>query len=129
MDRMKQLEIYRDLIVKAPIVIRADGNNFHKLVLKCGFNKPFDRRFHIAMVETGKEVMKKTGYMISLTYVFSDELNYLFLKDSHLPYNGRVEKILTIIASYTSSIFQKNLNKIEKYLDPIAFDARIVKLP
>ena len=104
------MKIYRNLTVKAPIVVRVDGDNFHKLTSKCNFRKPFDEKFHKLVTETAREIMEEIGYAITLTYTFSDELNYLFLKDSHLPYNGRTEKASLLNGFIHILHFSKEIN-------------------
>jgi len=127
-SRFKKWEIYSNEIVEAPLIVRIDGNNFHKITDRCGMAKPFDERFHLSMVETAKDLMVKTGLNISLAYTASDEISLLFLKDTHLPFRGRIEKILSILSSYASSSLQNHLRISFSYEGLLSFDARIVKI-
>jgi len=127
-SRFKEWEIYSGETVEAPIIVRLDGKNFHKLASRCGLAKPFDERFHLAMVEAAGDLMTKTGLNISLAHTASDEISLLFLRDAHLPFRGRIEKILSILASYASSSLQNRLRDIFSYQGLLSFDARIVKI-
>ena len=80
------------------------------------------------MIETAKALMMEAGFSISVAHTASDEISLLFLSDSHLPFNGRIEKILSILPSYASSFLQNCLRKHFSYEKPVSFDARIVKV-
>jgi len=127
-SRFKEWEIYSKESVRAPLIVRLDGNNFHKLACRCGLAKPFDEGFHLVMVETAEDLMTKTGLNISLAHTASDEISLLFLRDAHIPFNGRIEKILSVLASYASSSLQNRLRDRFSYRGLISFDARIVKV-
>jgi len=108
--------------------VRIDGNNFHRITSKCGMAKPFDERFHLSMVKTAKDLMTETGLNISLAHSTSDEISLLFLEDTHLPFKGRIEKILSILPSYASSSLQNYLKDDFSYEGLLSFDARIIKI-
>jgi len=127
-EKFKMLEIYHEKCIKAPLIIRLDGNNFQKLIAKCNFKKPFDKDFHELMIKTAKTILTKTSFHALLVHVASDELSFFFPKDSYLPYKGRIEKLISLLAAYTTSCFQAYLTKKIDYKDPISFDARIVKV-
>jgi len=127
-SRFKGWEIYSKESVETPLIVRIDGNNFHKITNRCGMAKPFDKRFHLSMVEAAKDLMTETGLNISLAYTMSDEISLLFLKDTHLPFKGRVEKILSILSSYASSSLQNHLRDCFSYEGLLSFDARIIKI-
>lgn len=127
-EKFRLREAYSKLSVKAPVFIRTDGDGFHKLASKCGFKKPFDEELHSIMVKAALNVIKNSGFHISLAYIYSDEVSYLILKDGHLPHSGRVEKIVSLLSAYTASSFQKMLNEVKSYDGAIAFDARVVKV-
>ena len=127
-SKLKRWEVYSGETVTAPVIVRLDGRNFHRLADRCGLTKPFDEKFHLAMVETARDLMIETGMNISLAHTASDEISLLFLRDAHLPFKGRIEKILSILASYTSSSLQNRLREIFSYRSPLSFDSRIVKV-
>jgi tRNA(His) 5'-end guanylyltransferase len=127
-EKFRLREVYSKLIVEAPIFVRVDGDGFHKLASKCGFRMPFDDGFHDAMVEAALNVIKNSGFHISLAYIYSDEISYLILKDVHLPHSGRIEKIVSLLSAFTTSSFQRIISKARSYDETVAFDARIVKV-
>jgi tRNA(His) 5'-end guanylyltransferase len=127
-QKLKLLELYREECIEAPLIVRLDGNNFQRLIAKCDFKKPFDKDFHEIMIKTAKKILTKTSFHASLAHVASDELSFFYPKDSCLPYKGRVEKLISLLAAYTTSCFQTHLIKKVNYKDPISFDARIVKV-
>jgi len=127
-SKFKGWEIYSRETVKAPIIVRMDGRGFHRVADECGMKRPFDERFHKSMIETVKALMMEAGFNISIAHTASDEISLLFLRDSHVPFNGRIEKILSILPSYASSFLQNHLRMYFSYEKPISFDARIVKV-
>jgi len=62
--KFRRWEIYSEETVRAPIIVRVDGNNFHKITRICGMSKPLDEKFHHGMVKTAKDLMSKTGLNI-----------------------------------------------------------------
>ena len=127
-SKFRGWEIYSRETVKAPVIVRMDGRGFHRVADECGMERPFDERFHKSMIETAKALMMEAGFNISIAHTASDEISLLFLSDSHVPFNGRIEKILSILPSYASSFLQNCLRKHFSYEKPVSFDARIVKV-
>ena len=122
-----QWQKFQNLTVQPPFIVRLDGNDFHKLPPKHKFKKPFDEKFHFLMVNTAKNLLTKTEFKISLAYTTSDEINLLF-SDNFIPYNGRIEKILSLLASYATSAFQFYLLKVSSKKEFLSFDAKIIKV-
>jgi len=118
---MKKREIYSDLRCAPPFIIRVDGRAFRNSLLRMGFQKPFDSRFAVSMGNAVEMLFKKSGLSPVLGYTFSDEINLLF-KDA--PFDGRVEKLNSIVPSFLSSALTLSL----KVQEPLAFDSRIVPL-
>ncbi len=120
----KNHEIFQDLKIPGNIYffVRCDGRNFKKLLNELGFRKPFDEDFMRKMVETAKEVFR-AGFNPLITYLFSDEINFLFYNP---PFKGRLEKLNSIIPSILSSKLALLLK--ERNNEPIAFDARLILL-
>ncbi len=116
---MKKREIYSDLRCAPPFIIRVDGRTFRNSLLRLGFEKPFDSRFAVSMGNTVEMLFKNSGLSPVFGYTFSDEVNLLF-KD--MPFDGRVEKLNSIVPSFLSSALILSLNLQE----PLAFDSRIV---
>ena len=118
---MKEYEIYSDLRVpvNSKIIIRLDGRSFHSFAQKMGLTKPYDDNFYKVMVEVCKDLFEEFSSIF--IYTFSDEISILLDK---IPFNGRIEKINSVFASFTSSSFA--LNYDEDFPKPVAFDSRII---
>ncbi|MBC7086066.1 MAG: tRNA 5'-guanylyltransferase [Methanomethylovorans sp.] len=116
---MKKREIYSDLRCAPPFIIRVDGRNFRNSLLRMGFEKPFDSRFAVYMANTVEMLFKKSGLSPVFGYTFSDEINLLF---KNLPFDGRVEKLNSVVSSFLSSALTLSL----KTNEPLAFDSRII---
>jgi len=123
-----------------PFLIRLDGCNF-SAVTKKHFDKPFDERFSRTMVKTMLDVLEH--FRARTAYVCSDEITLVFgslcdwdtfarepKKFTHL-FGGRVDKLLSIIAAYTSLRFYVNLPpEIQEDMGHTAlFDARLLLMP
>ncbi len=118
---MKEREIYAGLRVLPPFLMRVDGRAFHQLCSTCSFRRPYDERFSDAMIEATRAIMAQSGLVPLFGYTFSDEISLYFHEDS---FNGRIEKIDSVVASFISSFFTMKLElKI-----PISFDSRIIPM-
>lgn len=118
---MKEREIYSDLRCAPPIIIRIDGRNFKKTLDEIGCEKPYDRMLASAMAGSLELFFTKSGLNPVFAYTFSDEASIIF---ADIPFNGRVEKLDSIIPSFLSSAFT-----ILMGIDiPISFDSRIIPL-
>jgi tRNA(His) 5'-end guanylyltransferase len=107
------------------LFVRLDGWNFHSLTKKLSFDKPYDKFFAKALVEVAKEFF--VTFNSKLAYIFSDELNLLFLKT---PGWKRIEKIDSVFAGIASAKFYSKLK--ERFSEPLprfAFDCRCIPLP
>jgi tRNA(His) 5'-end guanylyltransferase len=118
---MKDREIYAEMRCIPPVVVRADGRNFKNTLSGLGFRKPYDQTFARAMADTAELFIKKSGLSPLFAYTFSDEVSFFFME---LPFEGRVEKIDSVMASFLGSALTINL-QLKK---PVAFDSRIVIL-
>lgn len=121
---MKEYEIYSDLKtpVGSNIVVRLDGRGFHKLAKDLNLEKPYDLNFSNLMVDVCEDLFKEFSPLF--IYTFSDEIS-LVLDD--VPFNGRVEKINSVLASFTSASFHLHLNSYFDSINrPISFDSRII---
>ena len=120
---MKEYEVYSDLRVpvNSKIIIRLDGRSFHSFAQKMELEKPYDDNFYNVMMEVCKELFEEFSPLF--IYTFSDEINILL---DNVPFNGRFEKINSVIASFASSSFTLNYNK--EFSKPVAFDSRIIPI-
>lgn len=116
---MKEREIFSGLRTLSPIIIRLDGRAFHQFLSRQSLQKPFDSRFADAMVQVCTALMTESGLSPVLAYTFSDEIS-LYLTE--LPFEGRIEKLTSVIASFASSALTIAMNAST----PISFDARVI---
>ena len=119
-------EIFSNVKVppKLPLFIRLDGWKFRELTEKPEIKKPFDKKIAQCLVLSAKNIMKT--FAPTLSYIISDEINILFTKQ--IPFNGRIEKINSIISGAISSSFSFNLNKILGIKHLVAFDSRVITI-
>jgi tRNA(His) 5'-end guanylyltransferase len=110
-------EVYADLRVRAPMVVRADGRGFGKLLKEA--KKPHDLDFARAMAGAARGFVEESGLSPSLAFTFSDEISILF---PEAPFNGRLEKIDSVVAGTLSGLLSIGLGKA------VAMDARSIPL-
>jgi tRNA(His) guanylyltransferase len=118
---MKNREVFTNLITVPPVFVRLDGRGFHRLADRLTLARPFDERFHEAMISVLKSLVSVSGLNPDFGYTFSDEISLYF---SGLPFGGRVEKIDSVTASYTASAFSLVIDP----KSPVSFDARIIQV-
>jgi tRNA(His) 5'-end guanylyltransferase len=116
-ERTASWEIYSNLKARSPLVARADGRGFKKILEKC--KKPYDMDFARSMVDAAVRLLEDSGLTPSLAFTFSDEISLIFLE---APFAGRVEKIDSIIASLLSSALSMSLGRV------VSMDCRIVSV-
>ncbi len=110
-------EVYADLRVRAPLVVRADGRGFGALLRKA--KKPYDPNFAKAMARAARTFVEESGLAPAIAFTFSDEINLLF---PVAPFKGRLEKIDSVVAGTLSGHLSLNLGKA------VAMDARSIPL-
>ena len=118
--RMKQYEdqsLSPDYIVKNDeyFIIRLDGRSFSRFT--SGLKKPFDKLFIKAMCYTSADLLEE--FKCKTSYCHSDEITLIFSRQypnekgiyttSHI-FNGRIQKLLSLTASYCSVRFNHHLN-------------------
>lgn len=123
-EQFSQLKVIPDM----PIILRLDGRSFSNYTKQLNLQKPFDERLRNIFIEVSKDFINE--FNPDYVYTFSDEINILF---THPPFNGRVEKINSVFASFVSSSFMKHLFLNKDIFDvdlsklkPVSFDCRIV---
>lgn len=112
----------------SPFIIRLDGASFRKYT--ASMQKPFDPHFTRAMIGTAFGLLEKTSARTA--FVQSDEITLAFPGDTEnkqLLYNGRVQKIASVIAAHASVLFNSFMEKggVEKQM--AIFDARTFSCP
>lgn len=112
-NRMKEYEgreAGRKFMPLLPIIARIDGRGFSKFTKP--FDKPFDTRLASAMRSTTAALVDKTHATIG--YTQSDEITLIFYSpvySSQTFFAGRVQKLTSVLAGMTSSLFLGNLLK------------------
>ena len=127
-------------------IIRLDGRSFSNFT--SGFKQPFDKLFIQAMCYTTADLLDK--FQCRTAYCHSDEITLIFSKQvpgktgqlqTH-PFDGRIQKLLSLTSSYCSVKFNYHLMRLindqevrelyaDKFIDKInlceqMFDARII---
>ena len=110
-------EIYAQLRVRPPFIVRADGRGFSKLLE--GAKKPYDLGFASSMAKAARAFFEESGLRSDLAFTFSDEINLLFTES---PFNGRIEKLDSVIAGFLSGALSLSFGRI------VSMDARVVPL-
>lgn len=100
-----------------PVIVRVDGWRFHRVAEELNLERPFDRRLIEALSQVPYKLMIM-GFPLAFSFLFSDEISFLI--HPPVPWTGRVEKLISVLSSYTSAIVSVLLNY------PASFDARIV---
>ena len=90
-------EIYSSLKARPPLVARADGRGFKKILV--GFKKPYDLNFARSMVGATIGLFEDSGLAATFAFTFSDEISLIFLE---APFAGRIEKVDSLIAGFLS---------------------------
>ncbi len=115
-------EVYSGIEVPdMPFFVRLDGWSFHSLAKKLKFKQPYDKFFANCLVDAAKNFF--IPFNPILCYIFSDEINLLFLKQTSFK---RIEKIDSVFAGIFSAIFSNLLTKKYKKIINAAFDCRVI---
>lgn len=120
---MKEFEVYSSLKVprNSKIIVRLDGRSFHKLAKDLKLQKPYDDNFYKVMANVCEDLFKEFSPI--LVYTFSDEISLLMDK---IPFDGRIEKINSVMASFAASSFVINYGV--DFKKPPSFDSRIIPI-
>lgn len=120
---MKDYEVYSSLKVpkNSKIIVRLDGRSFHQLSKDLKLAKPYDESFYKVLANVCNDLFKEFSPLFA--YTFSDEISLLF---NHVPFDGRIEKIDSVIASFTASSFVMHYDA--DFKKPPAFDSRIIPI-
>lgn len=133
-DRMKLYEMAeagRKCMPLLPIVARIDGRSFSRFTQ--GLERPFDRRLSGLMIDTVKFLVRETN--AACGYTQSDEITlawYASSFDSQILFDGRISKLVSVLASLTTVYFNHELphRLPPEYADRLPhFDARVWNLP
>ncbi|MBO6031782.1 MAG: tRNA(His) guanylyltransferase Thg1 family protein [Prevotella sp.] len=103
-DRLKKYEglsTSRQLMPNCPVYARIDGRAFHTLCK--GLKKPYSMAFIHTMQEVCKYLVEEVG--AALGYVQSDEISLGWTDYSKAPFEGRIHKLESVLASMASAKF------------------------
>jgi tRNA(His) 5'-end guanylyltransferase len=111
-------------------MIRLDGNGFSKWTK--GLKRPYDERMTNLMIDTTKFLAEKTNSVIN--FCQSDEISICLYTDqesTELFFNGKIQKLTSIVAAMCTAFFNKNVPKyIPEKTDTLAwFDCRVWNVP
>jgi tRNA(His) guanylyltransferase len=129
-DRMKEYEkmMQSRCLPLLPICARIDGKCFHTYCR--GFEKPFDMGLIGAMREATRRLVEETGAKIG--YTQSDEITLIYYSDdykSQLFFNGKVQKMVSILASMATVYFNEEIQRVKPGIGPALFDCRVWQVP
>lgn len=133
-DRMKDYEMAeagRRCMPRLPILARIDGRGFSKFT--GGLERPYDRRLSDLMVETVKFLVRETN--AAAGYTQSDEISLAWYApgdDSQVVFDGRISKLVSVLASLTTVYFNRRLPDFlpPEYAERLPhFDARVWNVP
>jgi tRNA(His) guanylyltransferase len=127
-DRMKffeRQEVGRVFVPTLPVCVRIDGKNFSKWTK--GLKRPYDPRLVKLMVDTTKYLVEETNAVVG--YTQSDEISLILYSEdikSQVFFNGKVQKIVSVIASMTTGYFNSRIPELipERVGRTALFDAR-----
>jgi len=131
-DRMKEyenVESSRKAMPGLPVLARLDGRAFHTFTK--GMNRPYDIDMSEAMIETTKFLVEKTH--ADLGYTQSDEITlfwYGATDESEFLFDGRFQKLTSVLAGMASAQFMKFMITTSRYADRAikltpSFDCRV----
>lgn len=103
-ERLKsyeELSTSRQLMPNCPVYARIDGRAFHTLCK--GLKKPYSMAFIECMQEVCKYLVDETGAVLG--YVQSDEISLGWVDYTKAPFEGRIQKLESVLASMASAKF------------------------
>lgn len=132
-DRCKQFEMHeagRRAMPGLPLIARLDGRAFHTFTR--GLRRPYDERMSRCMIETARFLIEDQCARIG--YTQSDEITLLFHESdakSQLPFDGRFQKLTSVLAGLASARFYKLLleHLPDKAETTPCFDCRVWQVP
>lgn len=114
-----------------PVIARLDGRAFHSFCK--GLQRPYDERLSMLMIDCTKYLVQETNACCG--YTQSDEITLGWFSadfDSEIFFDGRVSKMLSILAAMQSVYFNKMLPKFltaEYAAKMPTFDCRVWCVP
>lgn len=132
-DRMKKYEETMNYKLNPCMeyMIRLDGKGFSKMIKKWKCKKPFDDRFNSAMEYAARKIFDLVPN-IKCIWHGSDEISVYFVcpNVADMYYDGRIQKIVSLVAAQTSVYFNQKLQEEFGCELPFGiFDARLMQFP
>lgn len=132
-DRLKTYEAQetdRYLNDSLPVIVRIDGRAFSTFTRS--FEKPFDRVLTSAMQNVTQKLITHTGAVVG--YTQSDEITLILERgdkeNSQIFFNGKIQKLTSIIASLTTAYFMLEFKDFPEILEKCPhFDTRVFNVP
>ena len=135
-DRMKayeNVETSQKFPPNSYLYIRLDGRSFSKFTK--GLSRPYDERMSKLMQDTTEYLVK--NFQCVLGYTQSDEISLVLKNSYETPciFEGKKQKLISILASSASAFFNANLSEVIPEKDPLktsiypSFDCRIFSIP
>ncbi len=135
-DRQKMLEqaeAGRRFLPLLPIMIRLDGKNFSSYTKN--FLRPYDARLSECMVAVTTALVDEANARIG--YTQSDEISLVLYSDtynSQVFFDGKIQKLVSVLASMCSAFFARELPKTMTQAEaipkePAIFDCRAWTVP
>ena len=114
------------LMRRTPVIVRIDGRAFHTFTRK--FKEPFDDILIETMQETTKYLCENVQGCV-MGYCQSDEITLVLTDYSELDtsafFDYEVQKLCSVIASMTTKVFNKTLQKV--VYDKFVYDTTSAK--
>jgi len=96
-------------------IVRLDGHKFHKYT-SMYFSSPFDYRIPLALYKATMDICEYISKITAFFYIQSDEVSLFIpdveffteekgLQDVYYPYNLRVQKLTSLLASFLTAHF------------------------
>lgn len=123
-DRMRAFEGIGEQPIpnEGHLLARLDGRGFTKLTkTRLELEKPFDPRFHAAMVATARHLMH-SGLAVAYAYTQSDEISLWFAANEDA-FGRKPRKLLSVLAGEASGCFSLAIGVAT------AFDCRLALVP
>ncbi len=132
MKKFESVETSKKLMPTLPILVRLDGKGFSKFTKSLKSERPFHNGFSDLMIETTKFLANETNSITAFTG--SDEISLLMYHPditSESYYDGKIQKLCSVLAGMASAFFSKNLAKyvVEKSENIAYFDCRVWNVP
>lgn len=130
MKLYERAEASRRFMPLLPICARIDGKRFSSWT--AGLARPYDQRLSDLMVDVTVRLVEETHALLG--YTQSDEISLFFYSDDigrSTPFDGRVQKLTSILTSMTTAWFNMQLAaRIPERADrPALFDCRTWTVP